>query len=216
MSDRCKLELGNGRVVRACVWKGDVRVDIREYRTNVPMTIEEISLKCRTCLTHFYTQDSLKRHVNTVHRREYVPGESSDMPLVTESYTDIPTKKGISLSLGRWKILVDSIEDIDEALDHGRAYIRHLGGNVYCKVEERCVCVDIRQYWKPLGQDAVVPTKKGICLRPEEYKKLKDIVPDIGGVIPELDGVVPCYLRSDHQNQEGLLECSECNPNGID
>jgi hypothetical protein len=133
-----------------------------------------------------------------------------------QQYGAIPMKKGISIRLGRWNILVDSINDIDEALDHERAYIRHLGGNVYCKIEERCICVDIRQYWKPLGQDGVVPTKKWICLRLEEYNKFKNIVPDIGGVIPELDRVVPCYLRSDHQNQEGLLECSECNSNGID
>ena len=31
--------------------------------------------------------------------------------------------------------------------------------------------------------------------------------------LPELDGVVPCYVQSDHINQLGALRCSECNPN---
>ena len=31
--------------------------------------------------------------------------------------------------------------------------------------------------------------------------------------LPELDGVVPCYVQSDHMNQLGALRCSECNPN---
>ena len=31
--------------------------------------------------------------------------------------------------------------------------------------------------------------------------------------LTELDGVVPCYMQSDHMNQLGALRCSECNPN---
>ena len=36
---------------------------------------------------------------------------------------------------------------------------------------------------------------------------------EIGRALPELDGVVPCYVQSDHMNQLGTLRCSECNPN---
>jgi hypothetical protein len=125
-----------------------------------------------------------------------------------------PMKKGVSLPMGQWTILVDSTDSIDEAIDHGRAYIRHLGGNVYCKVAEHGVCIDIRQYWKPLGQDDVDPIKRGKSLRPEDYTTLKDIKPEIGVVIPELNGVVPCYIH--HHNQGGLLRCAKCNPNGCD
>ena len=49
--------------------------------------------------------------------------------------------------------------------------------------------MDKRQYWKP--QEEVVPMKKGLCLRPLD-------VPEIGRALPELDGVVPCYMQSDH------------------
>ena len=71
--------------------------------------------------------------------------------------------------------------------------------------------MDIRQYWKP--QEEVIPTKKGLYLRPPEYIAVKELLTEIGRVLPELDGVVPCYVQSDHMNQLGALRCSECNPN---
>ncbi len=154
---RCDIHIGNGRYVRVQEWKGDLRVDIREWDKK------------------------------------------------------IPTKKGVSLPLGRWKHFVESVETIDDALNtkYLEFYNNHLGGNVYCTVEG--VCVDIRQYWKPA--DTVIPTRKGICLRADEYKRLKDSIPQIGQTLPELDAFVPCYLQSDHQNQLGMLSCAECNPN---
>ena len=127
---------------------------------------------------------------------------------------DKPTKKGISLTLMRWKCLVDNVDNVDEALKNGTAYQLHLGGNVYCTVRENnpCnPCVDIRQFWKP--ENEVVPCKKGMCLRPVEYRRLKEVLPEVGASIPELSSVVPCAFQSDHANQLGYLRCSECNPN---
>ena len=77
-----------------------------------------------------------------------------------------------------WKILVDQIENVDKALQNKLAYVYHVGGNVYCGIDEDSVCVDIRQYWKP--NEEVVPTKKGIYLRPKEYNRLKELIPSIG------------------------------------
>ena len=59
----------------------------------------------------------------------------------------------------------------------------------------------------------MVPTKKSLCLRPLEYSSIKELVPEIGRALPELDGVVPCYMQSDHMKQLGALECLECDPN---
>ena len=56
------LSIGNDRYVQVCEWKGDLRVDLREWQDNKP------------------------------------------------------TKKGISLSLSRWKNLVESIMYIDQAV----------------------------------------------------------------------------------------------------
>jgi hypothetical protein len=150
MSDRCKLDLGNERFVRACEWKGEVRIDIREFQNGAP------------------------------------------------------TKKDISLPLGRWKILTNDIIGIDEALEKRLEGSLHLGGHVYCKVTENNVCVDIRQYWGPPDQDGIVPTKKGICLRPAEYVKLKESMSSIGEVVPELFAVAPCYSPSTSATSRGL------------
>ena len=75
--------------------------------------------------------------------------------------------------------------------------------------EETCtvLCVDIRQCWKP--EEEVIPTKKGICLRSLEYVHLKELLSEIGNALPELNGVVPCILESDHMNQLGAFQCLE-------
>ena len=55
----------------------------------------------------------------------------------------IPTKKGISLPLHRWKMLVDMFEFLDQALDEKSDYATHLGRNVYATVKASGICVDI-------------------------------------------------------------------------
>ena len=45
--------------------------------------------------------------------------------------TRVPTKKGISLPLHRWKMLVDGLEFLDQALIEKRECATHLGRNVY-------------------------------------------------------------------------------------
>ena len=125
----------------------------------------------------------------------------------------IPTKKGISLPLNRWKMLVDSFEFLDQALDEKRKYATHLGWNVYSTVKATGICLDLRQHWLPPNQIEVLPTKKGITLRPGEYAKLKDVASVICDFVPELNSVVPCPYRSDHMNKLGFLSCPECNPN---
>ena len=86
---------------------------------------------------------------------------------------DMPTKKGISLTLMRWKNFLNSLDFLETSLKDKLGYHSHLGGNVNCKVDEKSACVDIRQYWKPLEE--VIPTKKGLCLRPDEFNRLKEL-----------------------------------------
>ena len=54
--------------------------------------------------------------------------------------------------------------------------------------------------------------KKGLYLRPLEYIAVKELLTEIGRALLELDGVVPCYVQSDHMNQLGALQFLECNP----
>jgi hypothetical protein len=124
----------------------------------------------------------------------------------------VPTKMGISLPLHRWKMLVDSLEFMDQALIEKREYATHLGRNVYAGVKASGICVDLRQHWLPPNQTEVVPTKNGITLRPGEYAKLKDVASVISNFVPELNSVVPSPYRPDHMNQLGFLSCPECNP----
>jgi hypothetical protein len=127
---------------------------------------------------------------------------------------DKPTKKGISLKIHQVKSLADIMETIRENLDKNLEMKWHLGCNVYVTVRENNPCVDIRQYWKPPQQEESVPTKKGLCLRPEEYKNVEKHWEEIKYAMPELETFVPCYHQDDHLNQIGMWRCSACNPDG--
>ena len=54
---------------------------------------------------------------------------------------DKPTKKGISLTLMRWKNWVDSLEYADQARAEKKPYMGHLWGNVYCTDTEGSSCM---------------------------------------------------------------------------
>jgi hypothetical protein len=123
-----------------------------------------------------------------------------------ENGARIPTRKGISLPLQRWKLLVDNFDSLDKALQEKAGY---------ASVKPNNVCMDIRQHWLPPNQTEVVPTKKGITLRPGEYDKLKDVSRVIGDFHPELNSVVPCPYQSDDLNQLGFLRCPDCNPDNF-
>ena len=52
----------------------------------------------------------------------------------------------------------------------------------------------------------LLPTKKGICLRPAEYANQKSHVSNLEKEVPQLEIIVTCFMRDDHQNQLGMLE----------
>ena len=87
---RCRFSLGNDRFIEVIEWKGELRVDLREWKD------------------------------------------------------DKPTKKGISLTLMRWKNWVDYLEYADQARTEKQNYKSHLGGNVYCTITEGSACMDIK------------------------------------------------------------------------
>ena len=69
---------------------------------------------------------------------------------------------------------MDYLEYADQARTEKQNYKSHLGVNVYCTITEGSACMDIRQYWKP--QEEVIPTKKGLYLRPLEYIAVKELL----------------------------------------
>ena len=75
---------------------------------------------------------------------------------------------------------MDYLEYADQARTEKQNYKSHLGGNVYCTITEGSACMDIRQYWKP--QEEVIPTKKGLYLRPLEYIAVKELLQNWKGL----------------------------------
>lgn len=101
---------------------------------------------------------------------------------------------------------------IDEALNKKEELYFHMGSNIACVIQKDNPCVNIRQFWRPPNEEKLVPTKKGLCLRPQEYKALKSHIVEIEKAVPGHESLVPCYMRDDHLNQLGMLQCSTCNP----
>ena len=123
-----------------------------------------------------------------------------------------PTKKGISMPLQAFKTLMMEIESVDAALQNRQSFKSHLGANMYCTVDEDSVCVSIRQFWKT-PENEVVATRRGLTLRPSEYQIFRSSLEKMEDLVPELLQTVPCVLT--HDNQEGMIQCAQCNPNGL-
>ena len=125
-------------------------------------------------------------------------------------------KKGVSLTLSKWKLLAMSVEDIDLCLKENKPYQGHLGGNMFVNVsKEFPMRVDIRQYFFPSGESVPKPTRRGISLFITEWRDLISCSKDLESKVPELEDLQPCYMQEDHQNQEGMLKCKECNPSAF-
>ncbi|VDH95996.1 Hypothetical predicted protein, partial [Mytilus galloprovincialis] len=97
------------------------------------------------------------------------------------------------------------IENLDEGLKNNKSFKAHLGGNLYCILEEDSVCVNIRQFRKTPDDD-VVPTKRGLTLRQREYEVFRATLDKLENLVPELDQTLSCVLT--HEDREGLIQCS--------
>lgn len=129
-------------------------------------------------------------------------------------------QRRISLSLSRWKKMRLYWDEIHAAVsklverEHSFEPLHHhLGGNVFVSVTPGVACVDVREYYLPRGENEPRPSKSGLGLRLSEWDSLAAITPLIEEKIPELQEMVSCDMQDDHQNQEGMLRCPECNPN---
>ena len=129
-----------------------------------------------------------------------------------------PTKKGIALNLEKWKKLQYwCLEAIDSALEQYRDsktvdFMVHLGGNYHVSVKSGYPLVNIRCWFTPEDRAELFPTKTGIALTFLQWDKLKSAMLLVEELLNgELDKVSFC--EETHQNQEGALTCSNCNPN---
>ncbi|OWF35836.1 hypothetical protein KP79_PYT23038 [Mizuhopecten yessoensis] len=128
--------------------------------------------------------------------------------------TTYPTKKGIVLDLEKWtKLLTWYVDDVDEAIkeydDDNKdvALHIHLGCNYYVSLKQGYPVVNIRRWF--------LPCDLGITLTFRQWGKLQDVMVVLQDMMgSEMDKVSFCELSADHQNQMGVIECINCNPNG--
>ena len=146
-----------------------------------------------------------------VHVRKY--GKQNDGGL-------FPTKKGIALSLEKWKKLEEwKAQFIDEEILKYRNnqevdYMAHLGGNYYVTLKKGYPCVNIRRWFLPENQQEIVPTKTGIALSFDQWEKVKLAMILVRDLLKnQLDNITFCEFTDSHAGQLGALRCSNCNPN---
>lgn len=179
-------------------------------------------------------QDGVEQRINV---REYVQ--------YTVGGRLYPSKRGLYLTQDNWAELMavkeEVTEELQRVLDQGLAHppVRmadgepvmdaevereeicrkwHIGNNVFMVVESGWPFVNLRRWWIPPDReegDGPVPTKRGLCLSPEEWKRLIGYNYKLESLVPELVSALPHCLRKDHQNQLALELCGHCNP-GVD
>jgi hypothetical protein len=142
---------------------------------------------------------------------------------------EFPTRKGACFTPGRLKVLRGKISEIDEALrqqevnascnvtvgvggNSSLLYKAHLGAGIYASIDENFNGVSLRRHWVPIGRQEIIPTKNGIYLPASQWAALKLKLDELLLARPDLDQAVECMLT--HDNERGLLECSECAPFG--
>jgi hypothetical protein len=129
-----------------------------------------------------------------------------------------PTKKGVSLNLERYKMLIEwHYDSIFEALQLCKAKklpekkTFHLGRGFYATVtpDNGYCSVDIRKYFRPDDSSDMLPTKKGVFLSMVMLKNLKLAVhPRILACTPEYLKVNICF--GNHPNYTESEQCFEC------
>ncbi len=88
----------------------------------------------------------------------------------------------------------------------------HLGGNMFASVNQQYEGVSVRKWYKPDEQNTLLkPGQPGVFLRVDAWRKLYDILDKFVDYMPDHAGDMPCSYR--HENAQGFIDCSFCNPN---
>lgn len=130
--------------------------------------------------------------------------------------------KAIALPLVRWARLLLKVDSIDEQLERLRngeraEFQTHIGGRLYASVNYKLKwpMVDLREfYYHPV--DGILPTKIGICLHADQWATLKQRIRDLENDHECVRNARCCQTQPDHQNQQMMNYCGECNGFGFD
>jgi hypothetical protein len=133
----------------------------------------------------------------------------------------------VKLNARHWQYLTTHVEDIDEMIVQRQREVDniyretrgeeemtntslHMGGGVHVSVVKvkGNIGVDIRRWnWR---NDHLRPSKEGIFLEQSQWDILKVCCTNMETFVPELKSTLPC--EQSHQNLEGAIMCSFCNP----
>ena len=147
-----------------------------------------------------------------------------DEHVVTLKIKDEERMKSIEFPPHRWASFRQKVEQINDAVKYvaegvdGVNVRLHLGGGYYVGVTSGYRCVDFRKFYKPYGsmEGHIMPTKRGISLRLDEWSHLCNLIDSVNTRYPSLGQALPCYYEGDHHNQLGWIDCTECFPYGSD
>jgi hypothetical protein len=129
------------------------------------------------------------------------------------------TRRGIALCPFRAKTLIGVIDTIDQEAETSwlnstsgdREYRVHLGYGTFIDIFESDGkrFYDVRHWRKSEDFIEPVATKSGLCMNTEEFERLKEYIPTIEGLLPELIQIrkCDCWYQSDPR-----LTCGRCFP----
>lgn len=160
---------------------------------------------------HRYLTANIYRGETFVHIREYVSGNGRTYP----------TEKGVSFTKARWANFLIHLNNIERSVELIKThqpveYYQHVGGKIYVTISKDFKYVNLRKYFLPKSGEKELPTRIGIALRLSEWDMLIEKIKELHKELPELSVAKPCFDKEDHQNQQGYLDCLECNPFGLD
>ncbi len=160
------------------------------------------------CPFSFY--DDLE--INIGHDRNlYVSSDGSYVRLALRNAANVEIfRKRVHLSLKKWKVFVEAMPDIDEAvkkLVEGEDvnYFLHIGHKIHVSVKSGIFCIDIRKYWFPRGKDQLVHGLPAVSLKLKEYGNLRDRLQEINTFV-HLHRVQGCK----HSTEQEKLACEDC------
>ena len=137
-----------------------------------------------------------------IHIREYE----------TEGEKTYPTKKGVCLTPSILATLRVHQDEITQALVGVRSekvgeFKIHVGKGIFCTISKKFCVINLRHFFELNG--TLTPTKKGLCLKSQEWAELKRILKEIMEVDKEILRAKPCLLSGNHTEPGS---CNVCNP----
>lgn len=104
-----------------------------------------------------------------------------------------------------------SIDDVNRGIEEKAHVNIHLGGGVIVEKKADSFYIDIRQWWLPVDAIETKPTRKGLCLRPDQWATLIANIWRVDTILyPNIGQEIVCM--DTHDNQMGYWTCDECRP----